>query len=127
MKVLPVRTNGSVRCRFRGFDFCLFCLKAPVVSSLFSSFQESFTDFSSFESSFMNIVNDVLGWGLLILGTALILLVVYGACYDLPFLAMSLSIPATFVFRSGVSFLKMGSAYRLSRHEQSPRSNNMIS
>ena len=98
-----------------------------MVSSLFSSFQESFTDFSSFESSFMNIVNDVLGWGLLILGVALILLVVYGACYDLPFLAMSLSIPATLVFRSGVSFLKMGSAYRLSRHEQSPRSNNMIS
>ncbi len=75
----------------------------------------------------MNIVNDVLGWGLLILGVALILLVVYGACYDLPFLAMSLSIPATFVFRSGVSFLKMGSAYRLSQSQQPPRSSNVIS
>lgn len=75
----------------------------------------------------MNAVNDILGWCLLLFGIALILLIIYGACFDLPFLAMTLSIPATFVFRSGVSFLKMGSAYRLSRKNVSSDSRNMIS
>lgn len=63
----------------------------------------------------MNLVNDILGWGLMILGIVLILIMITSATNKLILLSMALSIPATIVFRSGVGFLRMSTAYRLAR------------
>lgn len=72
----------------------------------------------------MHIVNDILGWGLLVAGLCLIWLMIYGAGNGMILLSMSLSIPATFVFRAGVSFLKMNSAYRMAQNLRGQRNND---
>lgn len=61
----------------------------------------------------MNIVNEILGWGLLVLGLLLILVMINSAANRGILLSMALSIPATVVFRAGVGFLRMNAAYRM--------------
>ena len=63
----------------------------------------------------MNIVNEILGWGLLVLGIVLILIMINSAANRGILLSMALSIPATVVFRSGVGFLRMNAAYRMAQ------------
>lgn len=63
----------------------------------------------------MNIVNDILGWGLLLLGLLLILVMINSAANRQILLSMALSIPSTIVFRSGVGFLRMNAAYRMAQ------------
>ncbi|MEE2642193.1 MAG: hypothetical protein VX768_16305 [Planctomycetota bacterium] len=63
----------------------------------------------------MNLVNDILGWALLILGVILILTMISSAANRQILLSMALSIPSTIVFRAGVGFLKMNAAYRMAQ------------
>ena len=63
----------------------------------------------------MNLVNDILGWALLILGVILILTMINSAANRQILLSMALSIPSTIVFRAGVGFLKMNAAYRMAQ------------
>ena len=63
----------------------------------------------------MNLVNDILGWALLILGVILILTMINIAANRQILLSMALSIPSTIVFRAGVGFLKMNAAYRMAQ------------
>ena len=73
----------------------------------------------------MSLINDILGWGLTILGIGLILFMIYAALNNLILLSMSLSIPATIVFRAGIAFLKMNSAYRLAQNlNRNPNQNS---
>ena len=63
----------------------------------------------------MNIVNDILGWGLLLLGIFLILVMINSAANRQILLSLALSIPSTIVFRAGVGFLRMNTAYRMAQ------------
>ncbi len=63
----------------------------------------------------MKIINDVLGWGLLLLGIFLILTMINSAANRQILLSMALSIPSTIVFRAGVGFLRMNAAFRMAQ------------
>lgn len=63
----------------------------------------------------MNIINDLLGWGLLLLGLFLIFVMINSAANKMILLSMALSIPATVVFRAGVGFLRMNAAFRMAK------------
>jgi hypothetical protein len=65
----------------------------------------------------MNIVNDILGWGLMLLGLFLIFTMFNCAGNSQILLAIALSIPSTVVFRAGVGFLRMNSAHRLAKQK----------
>jgi multisubunit Na+/H+ antiporter MnhG subunit len=66
----------------------------------------------------MKIVNDILGWGLLLLGIWLIFVMINSAANQQILLSLALSIPSTMVFRAGVGFLRMNTAYRMAQKSE---------
>lgn len=63
----------------------------------------------------MNWVNEILGWVLLVFGIYLIMTMISSAANRQILLSMALSIPSTIVFRAGVGFLRMNSAFRMAQ------------